>query len=192
MDNPAKIQKALPLSQDPPSLTWKITWIGCGLLACLILTWASWSIWSGSPATYHAKDAGAPFLDAPGFWDVVLGKKLNAPESSIYSNGRVALATFALGWVAVVYACYGIFTFICYTPTFFESTVHLTVFTLGPPTFFFVEWFILFPRYGVHTAEAVASLRDGEAVARNLWAGFGVLFGLLHVEIAKRRRGQSV
>lgn len=93
------------------------------------------------------------------------------------------MATFSacLGIIALYYAVYVAATLLLQKPSNNERKIHLTIWTLVPPTFFALEWFVLFPKFGWHIKEAVELFEKGQSTARDFWAGFVALFGALHI-----------
>jgi len=174
-------------------LRWWLIWLGGGLLVALIFFGVTVSKWNGStPANYWIEKAAPPAEQNVKESSKLVEKKTETlaqskflherGEPSVYQNPRVATGVFAFGWAALIYAVFVGVTLLCRDTSKKERTLHLVLWAIGPPLFFFIEWFYLFPNYGVRCKEATEALRSGQEVASALWAGIGALFAALYFE----------
>jgi hypothetical protein len=87
---------------------------------------------------------------------------------TVYANPSRAILPFTLGLLGAYYA---LFVMVSLgrgrlTPT--ESLVHLTIWTLAPPFWFFVEWFYWFDNHA--NDKAVHNLGVAQDLSGRLWA----------------------
>jgi hypothetical protein len=71
-----------------------------------------------------------------------------------------------------------------------EKAFHFVVWALWPPIYFFVEWFYLFPHFGLQTPEAVECFQHGQEAARNLWAGFVAVIAASYIADGVKSRDE--
>lgn len=74
---------------------------------------------------------------------------------------------YALGTIGVVYAIYIIVSLVRRRMSDLESKVHLAIWTVVPPLWFFFEYFIWFDNH--NAADAVQRLKEAQDVASKLW-----------------------
>jgi hypothetical protein len=102
------------------------------------------------------------------------GKRLH----SVYPNHpNYSRAVFIFGCMAAYFAAYGLLSAACGKTKGREKMMYLVIWSVGPPLFFFAEWFVLFPIYG--DPGSVDVFKNCQEAARNLWAGILASFAIL-------------
>ena len=100
---------------------------------------------------------------------------------------RLVLVT---GCLAAYFAVYGLISIVNGHTTRREALGYLIIWSVLPPLFFFLEWFVFFPAFGdPHKVEA---FKNGQDAARNLWAGIVAAFAVLQfVDQSDKPAGSS-
>ena len=73
-----------------------------------------------------------------------------------------------LGLIGAFYAAYVIFSMAYNELSKQQTQVHIAIWTLAPPLWFFCEWFVLFDNH--QDENAVKQFKEGQAAASKLWA----------------------
>lgn len=112
--------------------------------------------------------------------------------TSVYPDASLCpYFIFLFGSLALYNATYLIFTLALRDPAQVsrrEKTIFFVLWTIIPPLYFFVEWFFIFPTWGRNDSDALEAFKQGQSVARNMWAGFVALFGASNLSAALRER----
>lgn len=102
----------------------------------------------------------------------------NRAMRTVYANAPRAKVPFLLGIAGFYYAAYAITSAL--SPSWInatEASVHLVIWTLLPPLWFFFEWFVFFDNHGQR--RAVEALKTAQDLAGKFWGAVLTLLGLL-------------
>lgn len=127
-------------------LTWQRGWAFGGAIFVILVSSALWRVWFG-----HGP---SPVEDAK--------------FRSVYANHRKAGLSYFLGIVGLSYSTYLLTSLSLGKLQEGEAKFHILVWTIGPPLWFFFEWFFWFDNHKCSTA--VAQLRVAQDLASKLWA----------------------
>jgi hypothetical protein len=172
-----------------PRNRWRILWLIVAIFFLPTFFLAGRCLWGNEPLVVADKTADEPLPKVAGDHTSPGQVGSSVIIKTVFSRGpSYAKAVFALGCCALYYAVYVLVTLLVMQPTDTERVVHLVIWTLAPPAYFFAEWFFFYPRYGDMRPEVIDSLVHGQDICRDLWAAFVALFGALHIAESLKNR----
>jgi hypothetical protein len=118
-------------------------------------------------------------------WEVAVeGTRITSVYDCRPDAVLAANVIYFLGFGFFAYGLYVVCTLVYRNIPVWQRKVHLVVWTIGPPLFFLLERFWLFPQYRNREPGVIEAFAHGQETARYFWAAFLALFISLQIEEA--------